>query len=979
MTKSKIPPFNKLRVVSEVEPPKAGKLLILVILFCVSTFTFAQTIQANPDSLLFAPPVNYGAGNHPVSIFCADLDGDLDLDLATANSWDENVSILKNNGDGTFQTKVDYGAGDDPYSVFCADLDGDNDLDLAVANESSDNVSILKNNGDATFQTKVNYGAGEWPRSVFCADLDGDSDLDLAVANWGSDNVSILKNNGDGTFQTKVDYSAGRRPTSVFCADLDGDSDLDLAVANHDAHNVSILENKGDGTFQTKVDYGAGPLPFSIFGADLDGDGDLDLAVANEFGDNVSILKNNGDGTFQTKVDYDAGINPRSVFCADLDGDSDLDLAVANFGSNSVSILKNNGDGTFQGKVDYEAGVYPISVFCADLDQDSDLDLAAANRASNNVSILKNLTVREPVELWVDIVGRDRIRIGGFQTYQLSYANFGNADAYDVILLVGLQGPDGYDLEYRLTLDTLPVDSIGWSQVPDTVTLDSELVLPIWIGNISSQSWKVVELYLKISDKAGLFTPKQGSLLLARLRYQFAPQRACAEAAAELYEKALLDYGVTVHSWQEFDDLYEQKLTEYRQLNQLVSFQSILVDILLGASRQGLLSRVLDISEAILIGAEAAGHASACMLNKLRLRQLLSVTPVRAIDPNDKAMPAGYDTLSHFVALGYVLNNMIFFENVDSATTEAEDIVIVDTLDANLDWSTLQIGAMSHPLPCSATFDAVNGIITWTCDSIMLPPDTLPPNGEGWVSFSVRPWNYLTSGTQIKNRASIKFDYNPWMYAPMDSSYVINTIDAERPNSCVHSLPHTIDLASFQVCWSGVDDPLGSGIRDYTVRVSDNGEPYKIWLLNTTLTCSTYSGINGHTYSFYSIATDNVGNTQDHVDSVAVTRVTTSVEEDESESGLPGTFSLSQNYPNPFNQTTKIEFTLAHSGFVRLNIYDLLGKKVRTLVSEHLSSGYKSVLWDGKNDLGKEAASGIYFYNIKAGDFSQTKKLVLLK
>ncbi len=90
-------------------------------------------------------------------------------------------------------------------------------------------------------------------------------------------------------------------------------------------------------------------------------------------------------------------------------------------------------------------------------------------------------------------------------------------------------------------------------------------------------------------------------------------------------------------------------------------------------------------------------------------------------------------------------------------------------------------------------------------------------------------------------------------------------------------------------------------------------------------------------------------------------------------------YSLFQNYPNPFNQSTKIEFTLSQSGFVSLTIYDLLGRKIRTLVSENLSSGYKSVLWDGKDDSGKEVSSGIYFYQLKIGDFSEGKKLVLLK
>jgi flagellar hook assembly protein FlgD len=103
--------------------------------------------------------------------------------------------------------------------------------------------------------------------------------------------------------------------------------------------------------------------------------------------------------------------------------------------------------------------------------------------------------------------------------------------------------------------------------------------------------------------------------------------------------------------------------------------------------------------------------------------------------------------------------------------------------------------------------------------------------------------------------------------------------------------------------------------------------------------------------------------------------------------GKPSEFALLQNHPNPFNQTTKIEFTLARSGHVNLSIYDLLGRKVRTLASQDLPSGHKSVLWDGKNDSGQDVASGIYFYRIEVEDpssrltreFSATKKLVLLK
>jgi 6-phosphogluconolactonase (cycloisomerase 2 family) len=355
-----------------------------------SSYVWSFTTKADDGTACFAPAINYSTGDASVSVFCADLDRDGDLDLAVTNWFGNSVSILKNNGNGTFQVAVNYETGSYPTAVFCADMDGDNDLDLAVANDGSDNVSIFKNVGDGTFQNATNYATGASPTSVFCADLDGDNDLDLAVANCGSDSISIFKNNGDGTFQAAVNYEGGACPISIFCADLDGDNDLDLAAANNWNDSLSILKNNGDGTFQNKIDYGVGEYPRSVFCADMDGDGDVDLAVANQYGSNVSVLKNNGDGTFQDTVNYGVGNGPWSVFCADLDGDDALDLAVANAGD-SVSILRNNGDGTFQGAVNYAAGEGPFSVFCADVDGDNDLDLIVANYYSDNVSILLNI------------------------------------------------------------------------------------------------------------------------------------------------------------------------------------------------------------------------------------------------------------------------------------------------------------------------------------------------------------------------------------------------------------------------------------------------------------------------------------------------------------------------------------------------------------------------------------------------------------
>jgi hypothetical protein len=189
-----------------------------------------------------------------------------------------------------FEAAITFGTGGTPESVFSADLDGDGDNDLAVANYGSENISILLNNGDGTFATTVNYAAGSRPISIFAADLDGDGDNDLAVANYDSDNISILLNKGDGTFATQVSYVAGDGPWSVFATDLDGDGDDDLAVANNGSHNVSILLNNGNGTFTAAVNYVAAGYPSSVFAADFDGDSHYDLAVTNKSTDNISIL-----------------------------------------------------------------------------------------------------------------------------------------------------------------------------------------------------------------------------------------------------------------------------------------------------------------------------------------------------------------------------------------------------------------------------------------------------------------------------------------------------------------------------------------------------------------------------------------------------------------------------------------------------------------------------------------------------------------
>ena len=89
---------------------------------------------------------------------------------------------------------------------------------------------------------------------------------------------------------------------------------------------------------------------------------------------------------------------------------------------------------------------------------------------------------------------------------------------------------------------------------------------------------------------------------------------------------------------------------------------------------------------------------------------------------------------------------------------------------------------------------------------------------------------------------------------------------------------------------------------------------------------------------------------------------------------LPSRCYLSQNYPNPFNSSTTISYTLPHSCDVTIDIYDILGRKVETLVNDEQPAGYHQVIWNAD-----DAVSGIYFYRINASDYTETKKMMLLK
>ncbi len=268
-------------------------------------------------------------------------------------------------------------------------------------------------------------------------------------------------------------------------------------------------------------------------------------------------------------------------------------------------------------------------------------------------------------------------------------------------------------------------------------------------------------------------------------------------------------------------------------------------------------------------------------------------------DPNDLSGPAGFGA-ANFVAPDQTFAYAIEFENIPTADAPAQVVKLTQQLDTHLDWSTFQLGSFGFggqifAIPAGLTsysvrlnesatlgvwvdilamFDVVTGQLSFTYTSIdpttgdlpvdvltgFLPPNTANSVGTGFLTYSVLPKSGLPTGTAIPAKATVIFDAGLSDESHLDTPQFTNTIDAGAPTSTIAGPKFA--SAKFTLTWSGSDDVAGSGIATYDVFVSDNGGAFLPYLVGTTQTSALFTGVPGHTYSFYSVATDNVGNTQ---------------------------------------------------------------------------------------------------------------------
>ncbi len=231
---------------------------------------------------------------------------------------------------------------------------------------------------------------------------------------------------------------------------------------------------------------------------------------------------------------------------------------------------------------------------------------------------------------------------------------------------------------------------------------------------------------------------------------------------------------------------------------------------------------------------------------------------VASWDPNEMVGPQGVGE-EHYLGETQTVSYRILFENKAEAGDAAYRVRVTDVLDPEVfDVSSVRFGETSHDgVGYNWVMTREGNRLSWDIQGIELPPNVNAPEGEGFVSFSVDLKPGLADGTQIRNKAEIIFDKN----FPIETNEYVNTLDLTAPVTTMAETRYVTDASAMRVTFSATD--AASGVQSYLLFVSEDGGEYSYCGQSVTPVMDyPVAPENGHTYSFFVLATDNVGNTE---------------------------------------------------------------------------------------------------------------------
>lgn len=533
---------------------------------------------------------------------------------------------------------------------------------------------------------------------------------------------------------------------------------------------------------------------------------------------------------------------------------------------------------------------------------------------------------------WVMLGGRDRFLLNRWQTFTINYGNFANTDALGVPLFFVVNDVPGMEIEFPDVQIGVPKSFTddGWTQWQDT-TIDLYFVsdsfgefegrkvriYPFYvpsIGALSSSSIRVkiksskdLEMTVWVTDpliegfekRKKASTPPEVSACLAKAAAKYSWDKAiglipgydCYKLAYKVTETGV-SYALKDANEPEKPETWGSWLISgWGWAWSIADCAGDLIPVSKGVKiAKDLIDIGFDIKSNYDANQECWDKFNAKNKGKHKSRGVTS------FDPNEIAGPDGYG-FDGYVGARANMVYTVYFENKDTASAPATNVVVFDTLDkSKFDFSTFSFGQVTIAdstyniqgfskefrimidlapriqslVQVTGSLDTSNGVIMVSyltmdrstlepnedVDLGFLPPNQTQPEGEGNFSYSVGLRNGIKHDETISNKALIYFDANP----PIATNVHTNKVDIEPPQSAVTMLNAITRDSTFVVEWGGSDN--GCGLQFFSVFVSINDSAYVAWKSNTSLVSDTFYGRDHHRYAFYSIATDSLGLTQ---------------------------------------------------------------------------------------------------------------------
>ncbi len=700
------------------------------------------------------------------SVFSIDIDSDGDMDVLSASIWDNKIAWYENiNGIGNFDhQKIISSSANYACSVFAVDIDGDGDPDVLSASKDDNKIAWYENtDGNGTFgDQQIITTNAEGASYVFATDIDGDGDPDVLSASDTDDKIAWYENtDGNGTFgaQQIITTNADGANT-VYAIDIDGDGDPDVLSASKYDNKIAWYENiDGTGTFglQQIISSDVGGAT-SVYATDIDGDGDMDVLSASEISDYINKIawyeNTDGNGTFGAQQIITTNIDgANTVYATDIDGDGDMDVLSSSANDYKIAWYENtDGNGNFGYQQIISTNNYSYQcVFAADIDGDGDMDVLSASRYYGEIA-------------WYENLGPTTNKITGMVTTNLA----GNCNTPIPNILVKTNNS-------AESLSTFSLINGIYQLFPETGNFTTEIE-PVSIPNYYTAN---PSLYNdNFSDIGNVVTHNfclEPNQTVNDVNISILPLNQARPGFDVTYKIVYKNVGTTQLNGNIILEFDNTKLT-FLNANETVNLQTSNSLTFNYSNLNPFETKTINIEFNILapptvniddvLTYTATVNPVANDFTPDDNVYTLNQTVIGSYDPNDITVLEGDEIL--LADTDKYLHYVIRFQN--TGTASALKVVVKNILDANLDWSTLQLESISH----DNHVEIKNGNeVSFIFNAIYLPDSTTDePNSHGYIAYKIKPKANIALGDVILNKADIFFDFN----TPIETNTVTTTI-----------------------------------------------------------------------------------------------------------------------------------------------------------------------------------------------------------